>query len=776
MVKLYINGTELTNFILSTPYKDTLDAELDVMNFQIKLMGINSYMVLSKNSKIRYYHYVSYNNTDYTIVDKTMCLFDWVETLEGDYWVYQLTCFSPTKLLEGIIINGMADTPTSITTLNTNMTSVVNKINKQQIIEYQCLTSAEQHPIELIYSEASNQPLRNYDANDFLWSGQMTAREILNEIAEKADCLVIGTDFNFSNGYLTNITFTTYKKDGSGIEVINDINGIHGGGLDAIQDYVKGLSISRNGELNTNNIVSLIHNAICKDNIQSEYLPARNDDLTIDDAEAWHILTDAPIYTLNQVKILANVNNVSMAVLNSNGTVKYSISPLVMTAEFDITNYIVEKDVFDAMSITQQSKHLYFIRGEKGIYGLFKKYKSGLTGLFSNTAMENIIDDIESNFPEPPATHGNFGSIVNPLYFGSFDSNYNTFTPASSMTEIINNQEYRTYGTSLDITPSNFQYGRNASYIDYTKNFLFSINYKPYADSVVVSEKSIPANTKTLNLALIKNQNDRTIDASKYYASQQSLVDRNGNDEMVLDRLYNVDKLAEWIATNSINYLPLRKHLLWSLGDYMTLYHEKWTIVAREIEQYSAEYIKVRFTLSKNYNARNSAINENRDKRLYGIPLNNYVDRFIIVRQKMGNNPNYKFLIKCWDDFTGGTTTQGYCLKDAVAMGNTALKDMVVAMKDNYAVDIERTTYSSTKVNVNLRYCNQDGTITQMDLIRDTPDGIKTRLSVGSSLGYGRLPFMNTSGAGHDGSTYTFDVYKDKMERIIFVFKNVGTI
>lgn len=786
MVKLYLNGTELTNFVLSTPYKDTLDAELDVMNFQIKLMGINSYFTFHKNDKIRYYHYVSRNNVDYTIVDKTMCLFDWLETLEGDYWVYQLTCFSPTKLLEGIIINGMANTPSSITTLNTNMTSVVEKINAQQIIEYQGLTSDEKHPIELIYSEASDQPLRQYNANDFLWSGQMTAREILNEIADKADCLVIGTDFNFSNGYLTNITFTTYKKDGSGIEVVNSSSGIHGGGLDAIQDC-KGFSISRDSELNTNNIVSLVHNAISKDNIQSEYMPARNDDLTIDDAESWHILTEQPIYSLNKVIAMIPIevevnywyyeNNEWKNVLwigTGGSGVEQPLLPI------DITPYIVEKDVFDAMSITQQSKHLYFKRGEKGIYGLYKKYKSGLTGLFSNTAFYNITDDL---FPyyhisgQRITYYTNSNNVVNWNDYGNppllryEDNNIEKWEPQrNGYTIHISNSGDKEDGA---IQYFNMAEAPKENQIKYS---LFSINYQPYADSVIVSEKTIPANTQTKNLALIRNQNDRTIDAEKYYASQQAQVDKNGNDEMILDRLYNNDKLAEWISINAIQNLPLRKHLVWNLGDYMTLQYEKWTIVAREIEQYGTEYIKVRFTLSKNYNARNSAINENRDKRLYGIPLNNYVDRYIIVRSRLGNNPNFKFLIKCWDDFTNNTTTQGYCLKDAVAMGNTSLKDMVVAMKDNYAVDIEKTTYSSTKVNVNLRYCNQDGTISQMDLIVDTPSGIKTRLSYGSSLGYSRLPFMNTSGAGNYGFTATYNVYKDKMERIIFVFKNVGTI
>ena len=195
------------------------------------------------------------------------------------------------------------------------------------------------------------------------------------------------------------------------------------------------------------------------------------------------------------------------------------------------------------------------------------------------------------------------------------------------------------------------------------------------------------------------------------------------------------------------------------------------------IEEYSEEYIKARLTFSKQFNARNSAINENKDKRLYGIPLNNYVDRFIIIRTfGLGDNPNKKFLIRCWDDFTNNTTTEGFCLKDAVSLGNTSKKDLVVATKDNYAVDIEKTTYSSTKVNVNLRYTDNDGKLENLDLILETPTGIQERLNSSSAVGYDRLPFMITPfWDGNYGVKHSYNVKKDKMERLILVFKNSTT-
>ena len=764
MIKLYINGTELTNFILSNPYKDTIDEELDRTNFQIKS---ESRLSLSKNSKLRYYNYVLRGNVEKSLIDKNFCIYDWVETLEGEYWLYQITCLSPTKLLENLIINGLASTQdtngSSYGNLYYQFNGVVDKLNS--ILTYEGVG------ITLI-TDSSNvyDRLGSVASNDFLWDGQQTIREILQDICDKADCLITATDFtNGANGttnVISSITLQVIEREKSGNQILSSNSSIEEGGLNAISGIVKGLSIHRDSNFNNGNIVSLIKNAISKLNIQSEYMPTRNDDLTIDDASEWHILTDQPIYSLNSVKMLANVDKVSMAVLNNDNTVKYSISPLEMTAEFDITNYVVEKDVFDTMSISEQSKHLYFKRGEKGIYGLYKKYKSGITGLFSNTAMENIIDDIENSFPNPPATHGNFASIVNDRYFGSFNSDYSAFTPASQMTDIINNTEYRTYGNPSDITPYNFQYGRNASTISYSKNILFSIDYQPYCDSVVKLEKNKIAETTNYvdNLCVLKNQNDRTIDARKYYMSQQALINRLGNEEMTLDVMYRKSVLAAYYDDNT-NY----SRQFFQLGDYITLNSKKWTLTQREIEEYSEYFIKARLTFSLGYNASNSAINVNRDKRLYGIPLNNYIDRYVLFKRP--NKKAYsKVAVYCHDDFTGGSSTAGWYILDIVRMGMTSHIDRVSKCMDNYSVGISRTTYSSTKVNIGIRYANTNGTLGYVSL-RLLTDEDYNSINISD---YSRLPFIPYSALNNNNigdEVYIGSFNKDKMERLIFVIQ-----
>ena len=218
---------------------------------------------------------------------------------------------------------------------------------------------------------------------------------------------------------------------------------------------------------------------------------------------------------------------------------------------------------------------------------------------------------------------------------------------------------------------------------------------------------------------------------------------------------------------------------LWNLGDYITMASHNWTLTKRELETYSNDKIKARYYLSKDFNASNSAININRDKRLYGIPLSNFVDRYILIETFAGTNTNLqnlkKVLVKCTDDFTGdGTSQQGYCVMDCIKIGNATKYNKVVKFKDNYAVDIERTKYSSTIVNVNLRYGNADGTASTIEIKGLTYDYMYNGIDISD---YSRLPFIRTidvidSAYYSNFINYTLNnLHKDKMERLILVFK-----
>ena len=774
MVKLYVNGTELTNFIFSTPYKDTIDDELDQTNFQIKS---TTRKYFNKNDKIRYWLYVSKDNTNYTLIDKTFCLFDYVETFEGDYYLYQLTCLSPTKLLENLIINGLASTQSNAGTpfenLKAQFNSVLERINK--------ILEIELGNISLSMIDYTNvNLLSSYSSNDFLWDGQQTIREILQDICDKADCLITGVDFGITNQNISSITLQIVKREKVGNVILQSNKDISGGGLNAISNKVKGLSIHRDSNFDYCNIVSLIKNAVCKDNIQQTYLPARNDDLTIDDSADWHILTDEPIYSLNKVVVL-----VRMRCYYDYGNVNPQ-SPATATWIYlfpvDITSYIVEKDVFDAMSLSQQSKRLYFKRGEKGIYGLYKKYKSGLTGLFSNTAIYNIMQDI-----------GNYG-MSNSLIYPYIENADAPFIQVESDSNYVNRKGGTTTNNGItyhyeDIVKSHENnnggmdlFVRNE---DDLKKCLFSINYQPYTDTVVKLEKDIPITSiqpsgliirNDKNLSILKNQNDRTIDAEKYYKSQQALINRLGNEEMTLDIMFNTSDLADYYE-NPTTY----DKAFYDLGDILKLnwvrdasalwdaIGKKYTLTQREIEAYGEEFIKARLTFSFGYNASNSAINVNRDKRLYGIPLNNYIDRYTIIPRP--NNKNYtKLAVYCYDDFTSGASFYGgWFILDLTKVGDSSKPDRVARCYDNYSVGISRTKYSSTIVNIGIRYAGVNGNLGSVEF-RLLTDSDFNSISISD---YSRLPYIDGySTLDNIGDRVLWSNFnKDKMERLVFVIK-----
>lgn len=765
MVGISLNDFWLENVLLKTPYKDTLDKELDQLNLVIKS---TTPIEFKKNDKIGYlrtqYYGTFPNGQNAVIIDKKFCLFSFLEKKDGAYYTYELNMLSPTKLLENIIINGMASTETG-GNLHTQLSDVVAKINAQQLIE----TSNSFYgatPIITYEAESSN-PLASFARSEFLWSGQQTAREILSDIAYKANRLVIGTDFEAVDDEITSITITTKAMEPNGNQIASgtSLRNV----LSSI-GCIKGYTKNFDSEYANGKLISLVKNAICKDVIKGTYLPPRNDDLSIDDSADWHILTDYPIYNLNNVIALLPVSTNWVRYWNGDELATKQHTQLhTFYIPTNITSYIVEKDVFDAMSLSEQAKHLYFKRGEKGIYGLFKKYKSGLSGLFSEIALRNINVDNPSRIPFFTAGSYAFWSWQNcsdaPFLIDG-EAHYNATTDFP-------------YQVSRDGTRHNgdiydFRYGSSGqdwgspyepSTNDY-KNSLFSVSYQPYADSVVLTEKTNLSNSRALNMGVMKNQSDRTIDAEKYYDSQNSFAERMGNNEVVV----NISLTDVKGAYENNDYTQK----LWDLGDYFMINSVKWTCIAREIDNETKDNIKASLTFSEGYNARNLAINENRDKRLYGIPLNNYVDRFIVIKTT-SYRAGYKCLVRCWDDFTGSTTTQGYCLKDIVAIGSGNNKDGVVAMNDNYSVAIEKTTYSSTKVNVFLRYCDRfDGKLETLNIVVCSQENLYDRLLHNDSLGYQRLPFMNTRGSIDGGAEWNLNVKKDKMERLILVFKNMN--
>lgn len=761
MINLYKNGVELTNFIIDAPYSDTLDAELDKANFQIKSTNRISF---NKNDKI-YYEITTGQDA---VIEKNMCLFDWVETYENEYWLYQLTLLSPTKLLEGFIINGMASTSGSTPRdLLTQFIDVLQKIQDQLDMEVGGnIGSSTTHNVIFNFNGGASTGKTNMEAkteNDFLWDGQSTVREILQDICDKADCLVIATDYEISNGKISEITLDIIPREWKRTRRINTNNDIESGGLNAISSVVKGITIHRDSNFNNGNLVSLMKNAIAKDNIQQTYLPARNDDLTIDDTADWFIMTQEPIYSLNKVYVLVGYYATLKYNYPNYGT-RYNIG-----LPIDITEYIVEKDVFDALPVSTQKKRLYFKRGEKGIYGVYKRYKAN--PLWSNTAIFNILDSLgnlglDSTTPlKPMILEGEAPLLKGGWALGSdiaWTNAPETYVDSDGITRNMLDSLYGADWDGVSAKPLLFSDDRER------KNFLFSVNYQPYCDSVVKIEKSnAVGNVK--NLSTIKNQSDRTIDASKYYDSQISLCNRLGNDEMTLDV----------IIDSSLDIAEAGVKRLWNLGDYITMASHNWTLTKREISNYSSDKIKARYYLSKDYNASNSAININRDKRLYGIPLSNFVDRYILIETFAGTNTNLqnlkKVLVKCVDDFTGdGTSQQGYCVMDCIKIGNSTKYNKVVKFKDNYAVDIERTKYSSIIVNVNLRYGNADGTASMLEIKGLTYDYMYNGIDISD---YSRLPFMRTtdvidSAYYSNFINYTLNnLHKDKMERLILVFK-----
>jgi len=737
-VELYINDTLQTNYILSTPFKDTIDEELDTFNFQIK----GSLTGIKKNDKVRYI----IKKGDTEILNKVFCVFEKREMLTGEQWLTQITCLSPTKLLENIIVNGMAMTE-ELTNLGYQIVKVKDKIKAQ--------LGYEERGIDLILDSSlngtSNDSLvKDYACSDFLWSGQTNVKEIFNDMLDKADCLIIGYDYTLTDNKITNIYLKAIKRELQGSLICQ----WHQIALRGYADMIKGQEYNFDSELKVGSLEAIVKNAITNREVETGWQGLRNTDSTIDNASQWQIITTEPIYSLKSVKLkmIAYTNN-TFAWFDQLGDFQnHSINFNNLVVVFDITNYIVEKKVFDNLSLDQQKKSLYFIRGQKNIYGLVDRYKIGNTGLFSNTAIHMILNDILSH----QYLIDDYVSIT-PLEHMKYGSD--TIEQLEPLSDYLSQfPEYQDHHGNVYLDESKVSVNYQSIERDYAKYGLYNTVYVPYCDSVVKLSKSSDLDAKSENLSTIKNQSDRTIDATKYYNSQQSIVNRMGNDEWLLDCIVDLTKQNDTI---------------WNLGDYF-LYgssQKKWTIIQRTISYYGDEKLKVLYKLSKTFNASNVDIQVNRDKRLYGIPLNDYVDRYIIIKKSgLSVNDTDKIGVMCWDDFTGNSVITGYCINSVIPIGNSNVLDKVITTQDNFAVDTIRSYKSSTYVNVPIRYCDADGLRTNITLRRYTSDEWRgLRYQIAELF---KLPFLPQTMAESTGTEiYLPLIYKDKMERLIFIFK-----
>lgn len=719
-MNITINGVALDNYILDTPITQTKDAELDKATIQTKSsISIQKYdKVVLSDSRIG--------------LNKVFCVFDYVEKYEGDYTLTTINLISPTKILENIIINGMAITTSG--SLQDQFELACDKIGNQHYFEFGNRITINHNNISL-----------SGDGQEFFWNGQTTAREIFDDILESVDARVIVTDYTITNELITSITLgIEYKDSHNNNEIATGINLNQAlinlnNNLDE-KNKINGFETYNDAEYQIPNIVSIVKNGATDNLVKTSWMPLRDDNL-LDDTGNWHILTQEPIYSVNNLKMIMPLNcEVKWCdYIDSSNLPHITTSNVAIGLTFDISNYIVEKDLWDILSINEQRKHLYYTKGERGIYNVLAVYKRVL---FSDTTLELIANEVKTNIPINTSLISNY--IVQTVYSnmeiplieintnGAIvpnDIKIHQGSTAVGNIEVGDIQDMKVYNHT--ITTSNLKYS------------LFKLEYTSYIDSLLKHSQYKGANVR--DLSIIKNQNDRTIDIKRYDASQQSLINRLGEREAHLDIL--LLNISTGVNT------------MWQLGDYMSEgLTNKWIITKREFTPYGDGY-KIRYTFSYKFNATNSQINLKRDKRTYEIPKDKTIDRYIMVKNS-GWNLYDSCIIGAYDI----NNNYCYCLLDIIKYGGNNSQYGCIRLKDNYGADYYRTKYNNNVVNASLRYCDTQGEAVNFFLYLASKSVVQNVIT-----NINELPKIDDLTGISYSLVSLYNLNKDKFERLIFV-------
>ena len=800
MMRIFINSTEITNFNLEVPFTDTLDKTLDAFSFIIRSTSERSF---SKYSRVRI--------VDSAInFEKILALQSYTSKLEGNTWIYNINCISPTKILENIVINGMADTYEDNPNhtghyLGQQLSRIVAKINKQSMWEngnFYTAISIRPH----LQSWVSNK-----DGSNFKWEGLVTAREILDDILEKVDSYVVVTDFEvFVNAidgtsYIPNIYIDYVRMNGADINDLTDLDYEIGRGTTmtaALQnidntlpdDYkIANYEEYNESEYDISKITTNISNSIPNNYLTTGWTKARSESLGVWTSKNVCLVTDEPIYDVDKenfcllTRCQVSINYVNW--VNPDNPSSYTIEqePPVRWFGFPlpIGDYIYEKAEYDNLPESEQRKALYFERGKKNIYGFTNMYKDNVVGQFNFTAINNIINDIMSEGLESNYLYQDFS----PSYWfadyiqdiGDIQETYpNLYEILNDGTSFLvadvdsdNSNRVISYQLKHDILMSGNIYASvkndrsvgsiSTIYINSMssniEDMLFSVRYIPYVDTVIKSTKKdndnyIKEPGYTHGLSILQNQTSQTLDLNKFCNYQQSLINRLGERIAYLDVKINASKGSSlWPLGNFIRITP-NNH---TIGDC-------WKIVQRELTQYNENTYKVRYTLAKNFNGNNASIDMDRAKRTFDIPLDGYIDRYIYVKVPSSEDlSNYDAILTQCRDYNMNSC---YSWNNITKFNSNNTAYYKSTYLDNYSANIYFTKIGSTKVNAPLRYCNDDGKLTDLNV------ALVSNLNINRTADLMKMPRVDTS-VYYSMQKYSrtlFGVDKDKYEKLIIIF------
>ena len=258
----------------------------------------------------------------------------------------------------------------------------------------------------------------------------------------------------------------------------------------------------------------------------------------------------------------------------------------------------------------------------------------------------------------------------------------------------------------------------------------YNLEYYPLNDAFIFDKKDNQIDSLK-GCSIIKNQDNQALDINRYASNIINQNKHIGNSQMAFCKTY------ETIAA-----LP-------KVGDYAGTF----TVDKVDYSFFKA-YIKANIHLTNGLNNINEKTALKREKRIYNIPLDGYIDKYYFREISLGN-----YTITDAAITSSEMSQYVHCEVLNYKVGN----DRYYLLKPNSNSNLGyiKTTYSGKKINQPIMYTDENGECGTMTIAI-----YRSRENCQRDYSVDNYPMMNSV---DNASLMEFQVKKDAFERPIFV-------
>lgn len=258
----------------------------------------------------------------------------------------------------------------------------------------------------------------------------------------------------------------------------------------------------------------------------------------------------------------------------------------------------------------------------------------------------------------------------------------------------------------------------------------FALEYYPLNDALIFDKKQNQIDTLK-GCSVIKNQNNQSLDINRYASNIINQNKHIGNAQRSFCKTYD-----------SIANLP-------KVGDYRGTY-----IVDKADYSFFKSYVKANIHLTNGLNNINEKTALKREKRIYNIPLDGYIDKYYFREINLG-----KYTITDAAITSNIMESYVHCEVLKYNVGND--RYFLIKPNSNSNLGYFKNTYSGKKINQPIMYTDGNGECEVMTIAI-----YRSRENCQRDYSSDNYPIMNSV---DNATLIEFQVYKDAFERPIFV-------